>query len=97
MTPGQALLERLHYHVTRAIERGAEAIVEQRRAPGPLEEAIDAVRAARAKLGRNYKRAIRGAWRTGNYDREGLGELSGELQRARNRFGPTWLERLRLK
>jgi hypothetical protein len=45
----------------------------------------------KAKLGRNYKSAIRVAWMNGNYDGQGLGEWANRLQQIRNAFGPTWL------
>ena len=41
--------------------------------------------------GKNYKSAIRQAWYDGNYRTVGLDDLSGQLQRIRNQFGPSWL------
>jgi hypothetical protein len=59
-------------------------------------EAIEILTAVKAKLGRNYKSAIRQAWMSGNYDREGLGQWDSVLQRIRNTFGPSWLIRARV-
>lgn len=55
------------------------------------EQAIKVLAEVKAKLGRNYKRAIRIAWMNGDYDGECLGEWASSLQRIRNAFGPTWL------
>jgi hypothetical protein len=60
------------------------------------ERAKDILRTVRAKLGRDYKRAIRDAWMTGNYDRECLSEWAGSLQRIRNVLGPSWFHHVRL-
>lgn len=54
-------------------------------------EAIAILAAVKAKLGRNYKRAIRTAWMNGDYSSEGLEEWGSRLQQIRNAFGPTWL------
>lgn len=45
------------------------------------------------KLGRNYKAAIRRAWESGNYYRDGLNDYKTTLQSARNASwgGPRWL------
>jgi hypothetical protein len=59
-------------------------------------EAIEALRKARALLGKRYKQAIRQAWFDGNYRAQCLEDLSSQLQRARNTFGPSWLTRVRL-
>lgn len=61
------------------------------------QEARAAVEQARALLGKGYKAAIRNAWLSGNYRREGLdvGDLAASLQRVRNNFGPSWLEDFR--
>jgi hypothetical protein len=50
-------------------------------------EALTILAAVKAKLGRNYKQAIRTAWMNGNYDGEGLGEWDSRLQQIRNTFG----------
>lgn len=60
-------------------------------------EAIAAcIAAAQTLTGRNWKQTVRLAWETGQYDRLGLSDLAGALQRTRNVFGPSWLNRLRL-
>ncbi len=59
-------------------------------------EAIVACTTARAKCGPFWKAAVRRAWESGRYDREGLKALECELQQVRNVFGPSWLYRLRL-
>lgn len=58
--------------------------------------ALECLREVRAKLGRRYKEAIRGAWFDGHYRSRGLDEWDGRLQSIRNRLGPTWLDRARL-
>lgn len=54
-------------------------------------QAIEILTAVKAKLGRNYKQAIRSAWMNGDYSSECLEEWSSQLQQIRNSFGPTWL------
>ena len=52
---------------------------------------------ARRICGRTYKQSIRLAWETGNYRRDGLGDLADTLQRIRNVCwgGPVWLIKFR--
>ena len=60
------------------------------------DEALSILVAVKAKLGRQYKSAIRVAWMNGDYDGEGLGEWSSRLQQIRNTFGPSWLVRAKV-
>lgn len=55
------------------------------------ESELDLLRTVKAKLGRNYKSAIREAWMNGNYSNHGLSEWSSQLQNMRNNLGPSWL------
>lgn len=54
-------------------------------------KALEILGTVKARLGRNYKAAIRDAWMSGNYHGCGLDEWSSQLQTIRNRLGPTWL------
>jgi hypothetical protein len=56
-------------------------------------DAIAMLSVIKRRLGRGYKRAIRNAWYDGNYRGEGLEDWSGNLQKIRNAFGPSWLDR----
>lgn len=59
------------------------------------EEALKVLAEVKAKLGRNYKQAIRFAWMNGDYHRDGLSRWDSRLQRIRNTLGPEWLVRAR--
>lgn len=63
--------------------------------PTSEENAVTVVKDVKAKLGRKYKTAIRRAWETGDYGYDSLEEFAGDLQRIRNRLGPTWLVNFR--
>ena len=51
--------------------------------------------AVRSHVGRTYKAAVRAAWMDGIYARDGLGSWANQLQRIRNVFGPSWLDRVK--
>lgn len=55
------------------------------------QQALAVLAEVKAALGRTYKSHIRAAWMTGNYQAEDLEKWTGDLQRIRNTFGPSWL------
>jgi hypothetical protein len=77
-------------------EARAGALREPGLSGGPEElttEEQAALRAWAAEQGRTWKAALRDAWETGNY---GGSEHDAELQRIRNKLGPSWLVKYRL-
>jgi hypothetical protein len=61
----------------------------------PSEKQINAVITWADRMGRFWRRELRGAWMDGNY--QGNSDISHLLQQVRNEFGPEWLIKFSLK
>lgn len=59
----------------------------------PTAEQLAALQAFAANNGRYWKRLLRHAWETGDYQVE---DDSASLQQVRNTLGPSWLVRFKL-